>query len=154
MPRRAVITYRGRHEFQVPPSEIWEDIQEVDQFENWWPWLQECRLDGGSLRTGAVLSGVVAPPLPYRMRIEIELTRCEPMRIIEALIHGDLRGTHRSSLRQQGAGTEVEVAWTVEMMQAPMRLADRFAHPVLQWGHDRVVELTIAGFRKRLQSTG
>ena len=101
-----------------------------------------------------MLSGVVAPPLPYRMRIEIELTRCEPMRIIEALIHGDLEGNATVELRQQGAGTEVEVAWTVEMMQAPMRLADRFAHPLLQWGHDRVVELTIAGFRKRLQSTG
>jgi hypothetical protein len=42
------------------------------------------------------------------------------------------------------------VAWTVEMMQRPMRLADRMAHPLLQWGHDRVVEITVAGFRRRL----
>jgi hypothetical protein len=129
-------------------------MQEVDQFEDWWPWLEEFRLKGGSLRTGAVLSGVVAPPLPYRMRIEIELTRYEPMRIIEALIHGDLEGDATVELHHLGTGTEVEVAWTVEMMQTPMRLADRFAHPLLQWGHDRVVELTIAGFRKRLLATG
>jgi Polyketide cyclase / dehydrase and lipid transport len=150
--RRPVITYRGRHEFPVPPAVMWETIQEVDQFEGWWPWLEEFRLDGGSLRTGAVLSGVVAPPLPYRMRIDVELTRCEPLRTIDALIHGDLEGVATLEARHRGAGTEVEVAWTVEMMQAPMRLADRVAHPLLQWGHDRVVELTIAGFRQRLTS--
>ena len=38
------------------------------------------------------------------------------------------------------------------MMQRPMRLASRVARPLLQWGHDRVVELTVAGFRRRLES--
>jgi uncharacterized protein YndB with AHSA1/START domain len=154
MPRRPVITYRGVHGFHVPLSRLWEIIQEVDQFESWWPWLEDFRLHGDSLCTGAVLSGVVAPPLPYRMHIEIELTRCEPARLIEALIRGDLEGDATIELHDRGADTEVEVAWTVEMMQTAMRLADRFTHPVLQWGHDRVVELTIAGFRKRLQSSG
>ncbi len=148
------MTYRGRHEFTVPPAEMWEILQEVDRFEGWWPWLEEFRLEGGSLRTGATLSGVVVPPVPYRMRIEVELTRCEPRRSIDAVIRGDLEGDATVELRDRGTGTEVEVAWTVEMMQAPMRLADRFAHPVLQWGHDRVVEFTVAGFRKRLGSTG
>jgi hypothetical protein len=32
-----------------------------------------------------------------------------------------------------------------------MRLANRVAHPVLQWGHDRVVEITVAGFRRRIE---
>jgi hypothetical protein len=38
------------------------------------------------------------------------------------------------------------------MMQRPMRMASRFAHPLLQWGHDAVVALTVAGFRRRLDS--
>jgi carbon monoxide dehydrogenase subunit G len=152
--RRPVITYRGRHEFPVSPAELWDVIQEVDQFEGWWPWLEEFRLVGGSLQTGAVLSGVVAPPLPYRMRIEVVLTRYKPHHSIQALIHGDLEGEAAIELWERGVGTEVDVSWTVEMMQTPMRLADRLAHPVLQWGHDRVVELTVAGFRKRLTSAG
>jgi len=36
------------------------------------------------------------------------------------------------ALRAQGDGSDVEVARTVEMMQRPMRLADRMAHPLLQ----------------------
>jgi hypothetical protein len=57
-------------------------------------------------------------------------------------------------MRDHGAGSVVEVAWAVEMMQTAMRLADRFTHPLLQWGHDRVVDLTVAGFRRRLASSG
>jgi hypothetical protein len=30
-------------------------------------------------------------------------------------------------------------------------VASRFGHPLLQWGHDRVVEITVAGFRRRLK---
>jgi hypothetical protein len=36
------------------------------------------------------------------------------------------------------------------MMQRPMRLAARVAYPLLRWGHDRVVEATVAGFRRQL----
>lgn len=150
--RRPVITYRGRHEFPVSPEELWDILQEADQFETWWSWLEEFRLHGSSLRPGAVLSGVVAPPLPYRMRIEVALTRCEPHHTIEALIHGDLEGEAALTLCEREGGTAVDVAWTVEMMQTPMRLADRVAHPLLQWGHDRVVDLTVSGFRSRLAS--
>ena len=49
-----------------------------------------------------------------------------------------------------GDGTVAEVAWTVEMMQRPMRLAARVAHPFLRWGHDRVVEATVAAMRRHL----
>lgn len=125
-------------------------MEEVDQFETWWPWLDEFHLEGDALMTGAVLHGVVAPPLPYRMRIQVELVACDPPHDIEALVHGDLEGEARLWMRPDGAGSNVEVAWTVEMMQRPMRLASRMAHPLMQWGHDRVVELTVAGFRRRL----
>ena len=105
---------------------------------------------GERLQKGSVLHGVVAPPLPYRMRIEVEVTECWAPRRMEALIHGDLEGEASLDIRPVGTGSSVEVAWTVEMKQRPMRLADRMAHPLLQWGHDRVVEITVAGFRRRL----
>ena len=147
---RPVITYRRAYAFSTAPRELWDAIEEVDQFQAWWPWLQEFRIEGGSLATGSVLHGVVAPPLPYRMRIRVELIDCEPPFRMNALVHGDLEGEATLHSRPDGLGSIVEVAWTVEMMQRPMRLADRMAHPLLQWGHDRVVEITVAGFRRRL----
>ena len=154
MPRQPVFEYRREFEFALTPAELWEGIEDVDQFERWWPWLQEFRLEGDMLAAGSVLHGVVAPPLPYRMRIRVELTRCEPPVAIDAIIGGDLEGEARLRVRPDGAGTRVEVAWTVEMMQRPMRLASRLGRPLLQWGHDRVVEITVAGFRRRLESAG
>ena len=149
---RADIQYRHAFEFARTPQELWDAMQEVDRFEAWWPWLEEFRLEGGSLHAGSVLHGVVAPPLPYRMRLRVELTRYEPPNRIDAVIHGDLEGLASIEIRPSGGGARAEVSWTVEMMQRPMRLAARFGRPLLQWGHDRVVESTVAGFRRRLEA--
>jgi hypothetical protein len=149
---RPVIAYRREFAFGLTPTDLWERMGQVDQYERWWPWLEEFRLDGGVLKTGAVLRGVVTPPLPYRMRIRVVLTRCVAPEAIDAVIEGDLSGEATLRVRPDGAGSLVEVAWTLEMMQGPMRLASRFGRPLLQWGHDRVVESTVAGFRRRLEA--
>ena len=145
-----VIEYRRVHHFAASASEVWTAIGRVDQFERWWPWLDQFRLEGNGLVTGSVLYGVVSPPVPYRMRIEVELVRCVPARAIDAVVRGDLLGDARLRLRPGGAGTEAEVAWSVEMMQRPMRLASVFTRPILQWGHDRVVDTTVNGFKRHL----
>lgn len=152
MPHRPTITHRGAYDFACPPEQLWHAMEEADQFESWWSWLSEFRLEGGALVPGAVLRGVVAPPLPYRMRIWVELTECEPYRRIDAVVRGDLEGEARLELHGSGDGSSVDVGWTVEMMQRPMRLASRFGHPLLQWGHDMVVATTVAGFRRRLEA--
>ncbi|HEX4217402.1 MAG TPA: SRPBCC family protein [Acidimicrobiales bacterium] len=153
MARRPSIEYVQEFEFSRTPQALWDLIEQVDQFERWWPWLEDFHLEGPGLAAGSVLTGVVSPPLPYRMRIRVELTRCEPPTEITALIHGDLEGRGRLGIRGSGAThSRVDIAWTVEMMQTPMRLADRVAHPLLQWGHDRVVEITVARFRQRIDA--
>jgi uncharacterized protein YndB with AHSA1/START domain len=152
MPRPAVIEYRRTFPFAVPPEKLWENLARVDQFERWWPWLHEFRLEGEPLAAGSVLRGVVTPPLPYRMRIRVELTRYEPPVAIDATVSGDLEGEAQLTTRPSDRGSLVEVAWAMEMMQRPMRVASRFGRPLLQWGHDKVVEMTVAGFQRRLES--
>lgn len=150
--RRPTISYQHQYEFACSPEQLWRAMEEADQFESWWSWLSEFRLEGGALVPGAVLYGVVAPPLPYRIRIRVELTECEPYRRILASVSGDLEGEASLELRGSDAGSSIDVAWTVEMMQRSMRLASRFGHPLLQWGHDMVVATTVAGFRRRLEA--
>ena len=67
------------------------------------------------------------------------------------MISGDLVGDAHLRFRAEDGGTRVEASWTVEMCQPAMRLASRIGRPVLQWGHDRVVELTVAEFRRRIR---
>jgi carbon monoxide dehydrogenase subunit G len=145
-----VIEYRGSFSFPVAPDEVWSAIEQPEHFERWWSWLRELRVEGSGLTTGAVLHGVVVPPVPYRMRLRVILVDCLPARHIEATVHGDLAGRARLLLEPEGEGTRATVAWTIEMMQRPMRVAARVAFPLLRWGHDRVVDATVAGLRRHL----
>jgi hypothetical protein len=85
------------------------------------------------------------------MRLQVELGECVRPQAIDATVSGDLTGVASLRLRPSEGGTWAEVAWTVEMQQPAMRLASRFGHPLLKWGHDRVVEITVAGFRRRIE---
>lgn len=145
-----VIEYQRSFRFGVPPDAMWAVIERTEEFEAWWGWLGEFRLEGPGLQAGSVLAGVVSPPLPYRMRIRVELQSCARPSSIVATVHGDLEGHARLDLEQEGEGTVASVAWTIEMMQRPMRMAARVAYPVLRWGHDTVVYATVHGFRRRL----
>lgn len=149
--RAPVISYRHVYRFDLEPHRLWERIQEFDQFEHWWPWLSDLRVEGTGLARGTVLHGVVTPPLPYRMEIEVELIDTQPARSIDAVVGGDLVGEAQIRMRPEDGQTWAEVAWAVEMKQPVMRLADRLTHPLLQWGHDRVVEITVAGFASRIE---
>ncbi len=145
-----VFDYRGRFTLAAPPPVVWGSIERGDRFESWWAWLREFRIEGGRLEDGAVLHGVVSPPVPYQMRIRVVLEQCTASSRIDATVHGDLEGNATLLLEPDGDGTEATVAWTIEMMQRPMRLAARVAHPVLRWGHDRVVDATVDGYRRFL----
>jgi carbon monoxide dehydrogenase subunit G len=147
----SVIEYAGWFRFSAPPHEVWSAVEHIERFEAWWGWLKELRVEGPGLVAGSVLHGVVAPPLPYRMRLRVVLVACDPPRSIDAVVEGDLVGQARLVLEPEGDGTRASVAWTIEMMQRPMRAAARVAGPVLRWGHDRVVDATVAGFRRQLR---
>jgi carbon monoxide dehydrogenase subunit G len=144
--------YEGRFDFPVPPDEVWSAVEDLEHFETWWGWLGEFRVEGPGLTAGSVLHGVVAPPLPYRMRLRVELVDCDPPHRIDAVVDGDLVGKARLELEPRGVGTRARVAWEIEMMQRPMRAACRVAFPLLRWGHDWVVDATVAGFRRHLRA--
>ncbi len=149
-----VIDYEGSFLLELAPEAVWDAITHTERFEDWWAWLRELRTSGDGLAGGTVLHGVVVPPLPYRMELDIELVTCIPPASIDAAVHGDLEGQARLELSPAGQGTAATVRWSIEMRQMPMRIAARFAYPLLKWGHDRVVEATIDGFRRHVEGPG
>ena len=145
-----VIEYDGTFTFPVSAAQLWATMIEVDRFSSWWGWLHEFSVEGNGVAHGTVLHGVVEPPLPYRMRLDVVVDECVPERRITALVHGDLEGTARITLHGNDAERSAHATWTIEMMQRPMRLAARVAPPLLRWGHDRVVDATVDTFRHQL----
>ena len=149
-----MIDYRGIHRFSVPPETVWAAIERTDEFAAWWGWLGDFYFDGPGLQRGSAMVGVVSPPLPYRMRIRVDLEECVRPQMIDAAVHGDLEGHAHLTFAPERVGTVATATWTIEMMQLPMRSVARVAHPLLRWGHDRVVDATVAGFRRQIESAG
>lgn len=143
------VEYQASFWFPVPPPQLWAIIERFDLFESWWPWLAGFRADAGGLATGNVLHGMVIPPVPYQLRLDVRLQRCDRPQLIEATIDGDLRGRAALRLDAAGDGTRAEVAWSLRMHSAPLRVAAQVAYPLVRWGHDRVVDMAVAGFRRR-----
>jgi len=146
----SVIEYDGMFTFPVPVAQLWATIVQFDRFSSWWSWLDEFSVVGEGLEHGTVLHGTVAPPLPYRMRLDVVLDECIPELRISARVHGDLEGAAKLTFDGDDTKARVHATWTIEMMQRPMRMAARVAHPLLRWGHDRVVDATVDGFRRQL----
>lgn len=152
MRRRFVVEYRKQHRFARPREEVWAAIADLDRFERRWGWLGQFRVEGDGLATGSVLHGTVDPPMPYRMRVAVAIDACTPTERVDATVSGDLIGQAAIRLHELPGGrtTIVTADWTVEVMQRSMRLAALCAHPLLRWGHDRVVDSTVNAFRAEL----
>jgi hypothetical protein len=143
------IDYRGAFWFPVGPDELWETLERFEAFESWWPWLREFGADTAGLVPGNVLHGTVVPPVPYRLRLDIRLRTSRPPHLVEAAIAGDVDGFATFRLEGVEDGTRVAAQWSLDMASGPLRFASRVAYPLLRWGHDRVVERAVAGFRQR-----
>jgi hypothetical protein len=129
---------------------VWDAIGDLDEV-GLWGWLHDVRAEGPCLVTGSVLHGVVVPPLPYRIRLDVSFVDCVRPTHIGATVAGDLVGDAHLRLRRDGSETEVDATWTLEMTQPAMRLAARVMPSVMRWGHDRVVAATAAALAERLQ---
>ena len=143
------VDFEGDFWFPVPPDRLWTVIERFDLFESWWRWLREFQADRAGLVAGNALHGTVVPPVPWRLRIDIRLQRCDRARSVQASVGGDLSG--RALLRMEDAdgGTQVAMAWSLEMHSVALRVASRLNYSMMRWGHDRVVDMAVAGFRQR-----
>ncbi len=148
----ARVDYRGTHWFPVAPVQLWDTVEDFDRFGSWWSWLREFRTDAPGLVPGNVLHGTVIPPVPYPLRLDVRLERCDRPRLLVARVEGDLRGTAAISFAPLRDGTEVLTQWSLDLASPALRVASIVAFPLLRWGHDRVVEMAVSGFRRRALS--
>ena len=143
------VDFHGAYWFPADPTQLWAAAEQFGMFQSWWGWLDEFHADAPGLVAGNVLHGLVVPPVPCRLRLDIRLQRCEPPRLIVASVEGDLRGQAVLQLDGADDGTRATLTWSLEMRSAPLRAAARVAYPLMRWGHDRVLDMAVAGFRQR-----
>ena len=131
----------------MAPERLWEALTATAQFPRWWPWLR--RLDGDGLVPGGRSECVVRAPVPYTLRFTVEVRGVGPGRRVDTWISGDLEGPARLQVHEHPEGSAAHLAWAVELRHGLLRRLARVGRPVMEWGHDWVVETGLRQFRRR-----
>jgi carbon monoxide dehydrogenase subunit G len=147
---RQVVDYRRQFRLGAPPQVVWAALEDFCSGQSSSPWVRDLEVQGPGLCDGSVLRATIATPLPYRMKVVLEVQRCVPPGFIVGRVSGDLRGEAELALEDDGDDTWLELAWTLQLMQRSMRSATKFAGPILRWGHHLVVEHTVEMLKARV----
>src|SRR5690606_3926423 len=129
------------------PATTWAAVERVARYPSWWRWLRY-RDEPGPLAAGAVVRAVIRPPLPYRLRFRITVDEVVPCRHITATVDGDLTGPAGVRFLDHPQGTRVELDWELRARRPLLRGLAVVARPVLEWGHDWVIETGVAEFER------
>lgn len=139
-------TTRELH-FDADRHAVWAAMSRVTDFPRWWPWLRG--FDGAELATGSVWSCVIQPPVPYALRVTVALDEVVAPALVVATVAGDLSGTARLVLDDDGDGCRVVLSSRLTPHQGIPRLVARLAPAVARFGHDWVLEIGARQFADR-----
>ena len=134
--------YRFVERWTIPddsPSEVYEVLSDPRLLPAWWkgvylkvePWHGEWETP----RVGARVRAVARGFLPYRLHFVLESTVLEPGRTVEVRVRGDLDGTWRAVLSQEGRGTRVDIEEQVLAEKLLLRILSPLLKPLFAWNH-------------------
>lgn len=138
--------------FQSPPEPVWEMIYHSDRWPEWWKGVERVERvrAGGENDIGSIYRYTWKSKLPYRLTFEMQLTKVEPMRIIEGTALGELSGTGRWQLSFADGITTARYDWQVETTKRWMNLLTPLARPLFKWNHNVVMRWGAEGLAKQL----
>ena len=136
----------------APLPEVWQAILETEAWPSWWKGVQSVVVltpgDENGIR--ARRRFVWRSKLPYTLAFDMEVTRIQPMSLIEGRASGELEGTGVWSLLDTGAHVRVQYDWDVHTTRWWMNLLAPIARPMFAWNHDFVMSNGQEGVLKLL----
>jgi len=141
---RNAFDYDRRFEFAVSPDAFWTTVSRTERYPAWWTWLREFESDG--LHDGAHTECVIQAPLPYALRVEIDVERVLQPERVETRVSGDLEGPARLEITPTPSGCAARLVWSLELREPWLARIARVTRPVLTWAHDRVISSGVRQF--------
>ncbi|MBS1844354.1 MAG: hypothetical protein JST53_08060 [Actinobacteria bacterium] len=136
--------------FDGSPGDLWDAVALLARRNDFDERMFRFELSGRPLEAGSTVDVDVTPPLPYRVRLQIQFSECIRPSEIKIAIRGDVDGVGSVRLLQRGDKTYVMATWSVEIVQPAMRTAARVAYPIVVWGQDLAVDSIVRAFRRQL----
>jgi carbon monoxide dehydrogenase subunit G len=127
--------YVSTWQLQAPIEQVWTVINDVERLPAWYPAVQAAQTlaagdaDGVGRRVRLVLKG----RLPMQLAFEATVARLDPPRELELHAEGELAGSGRWLLDQQGEITTVRYLWDVRTTRPWMNLVAPIARPLFTW---------------------
>lgn len=139
-----------RYEFDLPPTQLWSALTQVEQYRAWWPWLRH--LDGAAFDEGSVWDCVVRPPLPYDVRFALTLEEVRAPSLVRATLHGDVVGEARLEVAATGRGSRARLVSDLAPGHGLLQAVAFVTLPLARFGHDWVLDHGAHQFRSALGS--
>jgi hypothetical protein len=138
--------------FKSPLAPVWEMIYHSDRWPSWWKGVENVVLvkEGDARNIGSIYRYTWKSKLPYRLTFDMELTRVEPMTLIEGTALGELSGQGLWQLSSDGEITTARYDWRVQTTKRWMNLLTPIARPFFKWNHDVVMRWGGEGLAKKL----
>ncbi len=127
--------YVSTWQLQAPIEQVWAALNDLEHLPVWYRGVHEARelVPGDALGVGRRVRYVIKGRLPLRLAFEATTTRSVPPRDQELQAEGELAGTGRWSLDQQGEVTTVRYTWDVATTRPWMNLLAPIARPIFTW---------------------
>ena len=139
---------------RAPIEAVWKAIFRSERWPSWWKGLERVvELEPGDpTRVGCIRRFVWKGRLPYRLVVDMRVTRIEPPVALESIASGELEGTGRWRLSNDEGGTKACYEWNVRTAKRWMNRLAPIARPFFQWNHDVVMRAGERGLRRLLET--
>jgi carbon monoxide dehydrogenase subunit G len=127
--------YVSTWKLRAPIEPVWSAISDLEQLPAWYPGVHEVQTlaPGDDHGVGARVRYVIKGRLPMRLVFEATIARVDPPREAELRAEGELAGTGRWLLDQEGEVTTVRYLWDVRTTRPWMNLVAPVARPLFTW---------------------
>lgn len=142
--------------FEAPADLVWAVIADGEHWPEWWSYVERVEQIGAGQSDGrfSVWRYSWKTLLPYKIHLDLRITRIDPPRLLEADVTGDLVGLGRFRIVALGGQTQVRCEWNVRTGRCWMTWMAPFARPIFAWNHRMVMragEVQLAGRLARLR---
>ena len=105
----------------APIDDVWNAINQIERMPSWWKYVESVvELEPGNEKgIGKRIHIVWTSVLPYKLSFDMRVIRSEYPHVIELEARGELNGTGRWQLSQEGSVTVVRYDWNCLLYTSP-----------------------------------
>lgn len=150
----AEYAFLTRWRLAAPREQVFDALHASEGWPEWWPGLESVvKLeDGDAEGRGSLGRYTWRSLIGYRLAFEMRITDVDPPSALAGQAEGELAGTGRFRLREEGGATAVVFEWRVETRRAWMNALAPVARPVFRWNHDWIMRQGARGLARRLDA--